>query len=215
MPKLGDTDRDRREHQDRQREDQHDEHRHLHVVGLDLLAQVLRRAADHQAGDEHRQDDEDEDAVHPGADAAEDHLAQHDVDERHQAAERRERVVPAVDRAAARVGRHGREERGVGDAEAALPCLPCCRRTTSRSPSDRRRPSSAAGCRAPRPSRPSSRRRGTGTPSRAQTAQPCSRRAGHVAERVGQAGRDREDREHLDEVRRAASGSRTGARCWR
>ena len=51
-------------HQDRQRKDQDDEHRHLHVVGLDLLAEVLRRAADHQAGDEHRQDDEDEDAVH-------------------------------------------------------------------------------------------------------------------------------------------------------
>ena len=54
----------------------------------------------------------------PGADAAEDHLAEHDVGQRHQAAERRERVVPAVDRAAAGVGRHRGEERGVGDAEA-------------------------------------------------------------------------------------------------
>ena len=53
----------------------------------------------------------------PGADAAEDHLAQLHVGERHEPAERRERVVPAVDGAAARVGRDGGEERRVGDAE--------------------------------------------------------------------------------------------------
>ena len=43
--------------------------------GLDLLAQVLGRAADHQAGDEDRQDDEDQHPVQARADAAEDHLA--------------------------------------------------------------------------------------------------------------------------------------------
>ncbi len=159
-------DRDGGEHEDRQRKDEHDEHRHLHVVGLDLLAEILRRPADHQAGDEHRQDDEDEDAVHPGADAAEDHLAEHDVDERHQAAERRERVVPAVDRAAARVGRDRGEERRVGDAEPALLAFHVAAGRAVGHRSDPRPPSSAADCRAPRPSTPSSRRRETGTPSR-------------------------------------------------
>ena len=34
--------------------------RQLHLLGLDLLAEELRRAADHHAGDEDRDDDEDE-----------------------------------------------------------------------------------------------------------------------------------------------------------
>ena len=49
-----------------------DERRHLHLVGLDLLAEVLGRAADHQPGDEHRDDREHEHAVEARADAAED-----------------------------------------------------------------------------------------------------------------------------------------------
>jgi hypothetical protein len=48
----------------------------LHLAGFDLLAQVLRRAADHQPGDEDGQDDEDQHAVETGADAAEDNFAQ-------------------------------------------------------------------------------------------------------------------------------------------
>ena len=43
---------------------------HLHLVGLDLLAEVFRRAAHHQPGDEHRDDREDQHAVESGADAA-------------------------------------------------------------------------------------------------------------------------------------------------
>ena len=151
------------ERQDGQREDQHGEHRHLHVEGLDLLAEVFRRPADHQAGDEDGQDDEDEDAVEPGADAAEDHLAEQDVGERDEPAERRERVVHRVHRAAARVGRHGREQRRVRDAEPHLLALHVAAGLTARSPADRRR--RAAGCRAPPPSRSRSRRPGTGTPS--------------------------------------------------
>ena len=145
VPKLGRDRRDRRERQDQQREDQHGQHRHLHLERLDLLAEVLRRPADHQAGDEHRQDDVDEHAVHAGADAAEDHLAQLHVGERHQAAERRERVVPAVDRAAARVGRDRGEERRVGDAEADLLAFHVAARRRRASPSGRRRPRSSSG----------------------------------------------------------------------
>ena len=46
--------------------------------------------ADHQTGNEDGENDEQEDAVKTGADAAEDHFAEHDVDERHEAAKRRE-----------------------------------------------------------------------------------------------------------------------------
>ena len=35
---------------------QQGEHRQLHLAGLDLLAQVLGRAADHQPGDEDADD---------------------------------------------------------------------------------------------------------------------------------------------------------------
>ena len=43
---------------------------------LDLLAQILRRASNHQPGDEDREDGEDQQAVEAGADAAEDDLAE-------------------------------------------------------------------------------------------------------------------------------------------
>ena len=75
------------------RQAQDGEHRHLDLLRLDLLAQVLRRAPDHQAGDEHRDDHEDQHAVEARAHAAEDDLAELDVDQRDHAAERRELVV--------------------------------------------------------------------------------------------------------------------------
>ena len=50
--------------------------RHLHLVRLDLLAEELGCSADHQAGDEHADDREDQQAVQPRADAAERHLAE-------------------------------------------------------------------------------------------------------------------------------------------
>ena len=59
----------------------------LDLARLDLLAEVLGRAADHQAGDEHRQQDEQQHPVQARADAAEDHLAGHHVDQRHEAAD--------------------------------------------------------------------------------------------------------------------------------
>ena len=78
---------------------------HLDLLRLELLAEIFGRAADHQPGDEHRDDGEGEDAVKPRADAAEDHLAELDVDERHHAAQRQEAVMHRVDRAARGVGR--------------------------------------------------------------------------------------------------------------
>ena len=46
-----------------QRIDEHRQHRELHLAHLDLLAEIFRRAADHQAGDEHRDDRDDQEAV--------------------------------------------------------------------------------------------------------------------------------------------------------
>ena len=73
-----------------QRQDQDGEHGHLDLLGLDLLADILGRAAHHQAGDEDRDDDEQQHAVEAGADAADDDLAKLDVDQRDHAAERGE-----------------------------------------------------------------------------------------------------------------------------
>ena len=106
------------EHQDGDRRSQHRKHRHLDVEGFDFLAEIFGRAADHQAGDEDGEDDEDEHAVQSGADPAEDDLAEHDIEERDHAAEGREGIVHAVDGAAARVGGDRREKGGVGYSEA-------------------------------------------------------------------------------------------------
>src|SRR5579871_2653887 len=108
------------ESKDDERKDQDIEHRQLHFLLLDLLSQVLGSPSHHQSRDEYREDYEDENAVEAGADSAEDDFAQLDVDQRHQAAERGEAVVHRVDGAARGVGRHRREERAPGDAEAGL-----------------------------------------------------------------------------------------------
>src|SRR5215470_14235496 len=47
-----------------QRQHEDGEHRHLDLARLDLLADIFRRAADHQAGDEDREDDEQQHAIH-------------------------------------------------------------------------------------------------------------------------------------------------------
>ncbi len=91
---------------------------HLHLIGFDLLAQVLGRAPDHEAGDEHRHDGEHQHAVEAAADAAEHDFTQLHQPHRHQATQRRE---GAMHRVHGTVGgrRRGRSpQRGVGDAEA-------------------------------------------------------------------------------------------------
>src|SRR6185437_784865 len=99
-----------RQHQDRQ-------HRHLDLAGLDLLADIFRRAADHQARHEDRQHHEQQHAIEAGADAADDDLAELHVDQRDHAAERRKTVMHGVDRAAGRRRRDHREQAGGDDAE--------------------------------------------------------------------------------------------------
>ncbi len=63
---IGQQYKDGREGEDDERKDERVEHRHLHVEGFDLLAQVFRSAAHHETGDEHREHDEDEHAVKAG-----------------------------------------------------------------------------------------------------------------------------------------------------
>src|SRR5215207_4287259 len=91
----------RRVHHDRNagEDEHHDRHRQdvdrdqLHLRRLDLLAQILGRSADHQPGDEHRQDGEDQHAVEARTDTAGADLAEHDVHQRHGTAAGGEAVV--------------------------------------------------------------------------------------------------------------------------
>ena len=101
-----------------QRQDQDGEHRHLDFLRLDFLADVFRRTTDHQAGDENRENDEQQHAVHARADAADDDLAELDVDQRDHAAERRKGVMHGVDGSAGRGGRDHRKQRRGHNAEA-------------------------------------------------------------------------------------------------
>ena len=88
---AGDRERQHRrnggEAEDGQRQDQHRQHGVLHLAAFDLLAEQFRRAADHQPGDEDRQDREHQHAVEARADAAGQHFAELDQEHRHQAAE--------------------------------------------------------------------------------------------------------------------------------
>ena len=80
--------RHRRPTKHHQGQAQDGEHRHLDLLGLELLAEILRRAPDHEAGHEHGDDHEDQHAVETRAHAADDDLAELDVDQRDHAAER-------------------------------------------------------------------------------------------------------------------------------
>src|SRR5438128_6274894 len=81
------------EGQDNERDEQDVEHDQLHLRGLDLLAEVLRRSPHHQPGDEHAQQREHEHPVQACARATRAHLAQHHVDQRDRAPDRGEAVV--------------------------------------------------------------------------------------------------------------------------
>ena len=62
----------------------------LHLVRLDLFAQVFRCATDHQPGNKHGQNGKYQHAVEAGADTAKHHLAQLHHHHRHHAAHRGE-----------------------------------------------------------------------------------------------------------------------------
>ena len=73
--------------------DEQSQHCHLHVVRLDFLAEIFWCPADHQAGDEDGEHDEHEHSVQSGADAAEDNLAELNIEQGNETAERHERIV--------------------------------------------------------------------------------------------------------------------------
>ena len=60
---------------------------------LELLAEIFGSAPDHESSDKHRDNREGEDAVKAGAAAAENNLAELQIDQRDHAAERQETVV--------------------------------------------------------------------------------------------------------------------------
>ncbi len=95
------------------------EHGQFHLARLDLLAEILRRAADHQAGQEHADDEVDEQVHQADALAAEDAVEPH-AGKRRQTGQRIEAVVHAVDRAARHRRGHGRERRPRRGAETQL-----------------------------------------------------------------------------------------------
>src|SRR5450755_196453 len=114
---------DRRAEQSHQRRDEQAEHDQLDLARLDLLAQVLRGAPDHQPADEHGQDHVQQDRVQAGADTAEDHLARRQVRERDGAADPREGLQRAVHRAARGDGGDDVEQGRAGDPEALILAL--------------------------------------------------------------------------------------------
>ena len=109
--------------QHRQRREEHAEGDQLDLPRLDLLAQVLGGAADHQAADEDREQDVEQHRVEARADAAEDHLAEAEVGERHRPAEPRQGLEGRVDGAAGGDRGHRGPQRGAGDPEALLLAL--------------------------------------------------------------------------------------------
>ena len=76
------------------------QHGHLDFLGLDLLADIFRRSPNRQTGDEDREDDEQQHAVHAGTDAAYDDLSELDVDQRNHSAKCGEEIVHGIDRTA-------------------------------------------------------------------------------------------------------------------
>ncbi len=110
--------RDRRPPEIHQRQDQDGEHGHLDLPCLDLLADIFRRAADHEASDENRDHHEQQHAVEAGADAADDDFPELHVDQRNHAAECCKAVMHGVDRAAGCRRGDDRKQRRRNDAEA-------------------------------------------------------------------------------------------------
>ena len=117
------ADRERGGHEHHHRHGDRAEDRQLDLARLDLLAEELRRAPDHQAGDEDAEDDEQQHRVQARADAAPDDLAGHHLRHRDRAAEAAERLHRGVDGAARGGGRDRGEERARADAEALLLAL--------------------------------------------------------------------------------------------
>ena len=173
---------------------------HLHFIGLDLLAEVLGRPADHEAREEYRDDREHEHAVQAAADAAEHDLAELHQPDRHEPAERRERTVHRVDRAIRGRGRRRGPERGVRDAEARFLSFHVaagliCRGSLVDAESRELRIPRLLGGEGTEEQRNEDDEHG----GEQRPALPAV--ADHAPEGVAERRRDQQDREHLEEVR--------------
>src|SRR5690348_7058153 len=82
------------------------QHRHFYVKGFDLLAQVFRRSAYHEPGNEYGKNDEYDHSVKASAHTTENHFADYHVHHRNHSAERCKRIVHSIYGATARVRRH-------------------------------------------------------------------------------------------------------------
>ena len=111
------------EPEDHERHRQDVQHHQLHLGGLDLLAEELRRAAHHEPRDEHRQQGEDEHAVEPGPTPPGLTSPSIMLTSGARAAERGEAVVGGVDGAGRRAGGGGGEQAGGRGAEPDLLAL--------------------------------------------------------------------------------------------
>ncbi|VFS31605.1 Uncharacterised protein [Yokenella regensburgei] len=86
---------------------------HFHLADIDFLAEVFRGTANHQPGDKHRQQNEQQHAVQARADAAEDDFTYLHQPHWYHAAEGSEGVMHGVDRTAGcRCGHHRKQTAG-------------------------------------------------------------------------------------------------------
>src|ERR1039457_233997 len=93
------------------------QHHHLDIFGFDALAQVFRRAADHQSRDEDGYQHHQDHRENARSRAAKNPLAGLEVQHLNQFGQRRETIVGAVPRAVAGGGADHREQRGARDSK--------------------------------------------------------------------------------------------------
>ena len=125
---LGHHRRERGEAKDHQRQHGDREHGELHFAALDLLADIFGRAADHQPGDEHREDGEQQEAVEPAPTPPTTISPSWMLNSGTSPPSGGEAVVHRIDRAAGSGGGHHREQSARRRCRSGLPCPPCCRR---------------------------------------------------------------------------------------
>ena len=167
------------------------DHRQPDLPHFDLLAEVFRSAADHQAGDEDGDDGKGEHGVEAGADPAEDHFAGQDQAERHHAAQRRQGVVHGIDRPAGGGGGGHGKETAAGQAETHLFALHVAARYAHG------RHLRIAAC-----LRPLQGGKGDDEEKehRREESPALPGVARHFTEGVGEGGRDEQDQEDLQEI---------------
>jgi len=94
--------------------EQQRQHGELHFARFDLLAEIFRRATDHEPGDENGDDGEQKNGVESRSSAARRDAAHQQIDHRNEAANRHERVEGRIGRAGS--GPRGRDREQGGAA---------------------------------------------------------------------------------------------------